>query len=477
MASDKRKFVEFNGFPGEVKDNVYLFKALYYTDSHENKRKWQVMARLVKPEEQAQKHKYGWEVNNKFKLDLQDSYLLDDLDKSNIPDGSLGQLWVESGVIDGKLSRYTPSYPKSKNEGKKNFRHSLKQALILGRSKYLKKYEEGGRPIEEYVDNMKPNTDHKLKTSTWENEEADTKFFPMLARKYEDEKNKVVFPVCVQPKLDGVRCLAQLDRGAGELEVSLYSRHRKIFEGMDHIKAELMLLLKDMYGLFKQEESVRLDGEFYRHGRALQDITGEVRNVVKNNKISDNGLQLHLFDLFYPSKSNMQFNERHELLTGMFEKFPNLKYIVKVETTVAKTDKKIQTIKNAYLRKKYEGVIVRLPTSPYSTHPTKTSTALRSRGVLKIKPRFSDEFKIVGFTEGTKGRDVGAILWICETKDKVQFNVTPKDTTYPKRYALFKKVKANPSDYIGKDMTVEYEDLSKNKVPLRAKATSIRDYE
>jgi hypothetical protein len=32
-------------------------------------------------------------------------------------------------------------------------------------------------------------------------------------------------------------------------------------------------------------------------------------------------------------------------------------------------------------------------------------------------------------------------------------------------------------DYYGKMMTVEFEDWSKDKIPLRAKAVTIRDYE
>ena len=32
--------------------------------------------------------------------------------------------------------------------------------------------------------------------------------------------------------------------------------------------------------------------------------------------------------------------------------------------------------------------------------------------VLKRKPIYTDEFEVIGYTQGKKGKDVGAIVWI-----------------------------------------------------------------
>jgi hypothetical protein len=97
----------------------------------------------------------------------------------------------------------------------------------------------------------------------------------------------------------------------------------------------------------------------------------------------------------------------------------------------------------------------------------------------KRKPRHSSEFKIVGYGDGTNGKEKGAILWILETKTNVQFTVVPIDMTYIERYELFSSMSLDlfETKYRNKMMTVEYDDLSSDGVPLRAKAKCIRDYD
>ncbi len=95
-----------------------------------------------------------------------------------------------------------------------------------------------------------------------------------------------------------------------------------------------------------------------------------------------------------------------------------------------------------------------------------------------MKPKFTDEYEVVGYAEGSKGKDKGAILWVCQTQDGDQFHVTPKDMTYAERYDLFHDAVDNFEEkYLGRMLTVEYEDLSKDGIPLRAKALTFRDYE
>lgn len=108
----------------------------------------------------------------------------------------------------------------------------------------------------------------------------------------------------------------------------------------------------------------------------------------------------------------------------------------------------------------------------------KTGAFLRSKDLVKMKPKFTDEYEVVSYTEGSKGKDRGAIIWICQTKDSVQFHVTPKDITYEERYKLFTEAEENFDEkFASRMLTVEYEDLSSANVPLRAKALTFRDYE
>jgi ATP-dependent DNA ligase len=89
---------------------------------------------------------------------------------------------------------------------------------------------------------------------------------PMLAHKYEDKRKSVVYPAWVQPKLDGVRCLAEWDGN----KVALTSRAGKPYS-MPTVQKQLESWLpKNMvlYGEFMQEG---YEGAMLRlgHGRYL----------------------------------------------------------------------------------------------------------------------------------------------------------------------------------------------------------------
>ncbi len=61
---------------------------------------------------------------------------------------------------------------------------------------------------------------------------------------------------------------------------------------------------------------------------------------------------------------------------------------------------------------------------------------------MKIKPKHDAEFPVVGFTQGRRGKDVGAVIWECGVPNPVNprdktFTVVPKDMTYEQRYAIY----------------------------------------
>ena len=99
--------------------------------------------------------------------------------------------------------------------------------------------------------------------------------------------------------------------------------------------------------------------------------------------------------------------------------------------------------------------------------------------LVKMKKQMTDEYEVISFTEGKKGKDKGALLWILKTDKDISFTVTPKDMTYEERYKLFKEAsikKYFDEKFKGRMMTVEYEDLSKDQIPLRAKSIGFREH-
>ena len=474
MELDKRDFSNFDKFPGEIHETYgsYKFPSLYHIDHNKNTRIWTITIRLIKGSEK----KYGidWDLMKDKTIPVKPEYLLN----NDIPDGTVAQIYVETGVIGGKITRHAPTYSAVTNVGKSNERNRFEQGLVNARTLYLKKLDSGFQTEEDFKKESSEPPKKKHKTNI--------KYFPMLVRKYEDEKKHMKFPLFVQPKLDGARCIAFLNlsprKNPTYKNVVMYTRQRKEYIGFDEMKKELLPALMDMWD-FENNESIYIDGELYKHGLSLQDISGAVRNPDRDDIKEYKGIKFHVFDIFYPGRPLMQFKDRLGFINDFFDALEKkCKYITKVSTMIAKTDEAQEKLYQKFLSKQYEGIILRNADSEYLTHPTKNSRTIRSKFVLKRKMTYDDEFEVVDFTEGTKGKDKGAIIWICETKNTgKQFRAPPKNITNKERYKLFKLASANNGEgfnklYKGRMMTVEYEDLSKDEIPLRAKAIGFRDH-
>lgn len=456
--SNARNMTDFDAFPGEITDRGYEFPTLYHTDGNMNQRTWHIMVRLIKSGSKQKEYGYDW-VLNEHEVPILPGYLHDD----PLPDGTIAQMWAEAGVTGGKMTRHPCTFPQPTNVGRKNERHHLKQALVDARSKWIKKKEQGHLPLEEY----EKMQDRPAKM---------THYFPMLLHKYDKEKRHIDFPAFVQRKLDGQRYLAYLKApphaAQDHTDVEIYSRLLKVHQGFDYIKKLLLEPLQDAYDA-ENGESYYLDGEFYKHGKNLQQVGALIKNVPKTVKKTKSSAEFWVFDGFYPSQLNTTFLDRKARIEEFFTF--DTHWIRKVDTLPVANEKELMSHYEQFIAEGYEGAIVRDESGPYLADPLKSSDRLRSRKVLKLKKRFSREYPVVDFAQGDKGRDVGAILWVVDVGAKT-LTLQPKNMTLDERKELFKDAKKNFADkYEGRMMTVEYEDLSKDQVPLRAKAAGFRD--
>ncbi len=460
MASDKRNFANFKKFPGKIIDGRYKFPVLHVEDGFGRHRIWTIQIRLIKVASKKKKYGYGWNINGDDEVPLANEYLEDE----DPPAGCISQMWAEAGIIDGKITVHPPTFSRAKNQGKSDARSTFQSALIAGRAKYLKRMEKGGLPEKEFKNRSTSNT-------------HDGMYYPMLLRKNDKEGKHITYPAKAQPKLDGTRVVGYLIKSPTKnptlKDVRLYTRSKKIYGGFDHIRRKLLPGLIAMYDE-EDDESFYVDGEFYKHGMSLQTISGMVRSEERSSAISSNGVQLHLFDGFYPSQLGNTFLRRQEDLDVMFS-YIESRWIRRVKTVGVKDEEELMEKYDYFLEKGYEGAVVRDKMGKYLAHPTRNSTMLRSRYALKLKKRYSMEMPVHDFTEGIKGKDVGAILWIFKFPTKI-LTLQPKNITYAERYKLFKDAKKNfVKKYKGRMMTIEYEDMSKDGIPMRAKAAGFRD--
>ena len=362
---------------------------------------------------------------------------IDNIDM-DIPNGYYTEYFTNTGYQDMKITKSANTkISTGKNLGKKNATNVLTQAINEGQSKY----------------NLKIRAGYSTTVQATENKtETTTEFpYPMALAIYKDHLDKLKYPLFVQPKLDGIRLIAKLDKNG---EVLLSSRRHKEVVGFENVKMEIKQLLKN------QQQDIILDGELYLHGMNLQDISGIVRQ--EDDLESKNELKYYVFDAFVID-DNSGFKERYARLNELFKSTKNLKYMVLTETIEATSNDEATQFFNKKIQEGYEGAVYKSSDRKYEYSFNKEK---RSMYYLKRKQSFDAEYKIIGFTTG-KGKDKDCVIFICETDTKKQFNSVPNGT-YEYRKELYEDCLQNfDTKYKDKYAKVYYEDLSKDGVPLR----------
>jgi len=327
------------------------------------------------------------------------------------------------GQVDGRETETSTEIRVGKNVGRSNETTPLQQAHLEAKSLWKKQIEAG------YVEERSKLSKLVL--------------LPMLANKWEDKAKYISEPFYVQPKLDGVRMLVGKRNG----QFVAISRTGKPVN-MPHVEAELSPRLKE--GEF-------LDGENYTSELTFEKITGMCRtqNVHSDLEV----VKFHIFDYFHIDRLDQPFAQR--IINT--DKFSGLKHSIVVTTEILKSKKQVQAKHDEYAAEGYEGIMIRDFQGPYLL-------ANRSSHLLKFKAFQTEEYKIVGAEEG-KGRDAGTVIWICESKDG-QFSVRPKGTVEDRT-----KWFANKDKYIGKDLTVQFQNLTNGGIPRFPVGLAIRDYE
>jgi hypothetical protein len=341
--------------------------------------------------------------------------------------------------------------------------------------------------------------------------------FPMLALCYKDvySESDNPSPLFIQRKYNGVRAVATTDLDKMPI---IYSRKGLMYDGFLKLKREIAkiccawndgtIINATSNASFHVGGRLYLDGEIYRHGVPLQVISGIVRRVTKGAAIVFDGesgehldtdtltqddMHYLVYDCFIVNKgmttsNNLLFSDRLAIISMIKQWYvPTQDVVINfAETFGYLSDEKHRAIEHAYelykrfLTESYEGAIVRL-----NTQYEHSVNDRHSRSLLKMKPVHDDEFEIIGFTIGQKGRTSGALLFICQTKNGVQFNVTPTGTITA-RIALareFARIDDNgatvfENKWKGKPLTVSFDELSQTGVPQRARTDGIiRTYE
>lgn len=254
----------------------------------------------------------------------------------------------------------------------------------------------------------------------------------MIATKYEDFREHVSFPCAIQPKIDGVRCLAKLDE-QGRMFL-FYGRSGRLMQ-LPHIS---QLLERAMV------PGSCLDGEIYVHGWTFDKISGLLRSKNKDKT----PLQFHFFDCVDLEKS---FLDRYKfLLNGDFES----RSVLMVKTEIAHNKEEIEKAHNNYVTNGYEGAIVRNLHSKY--------VGDQSIDLQKVKLFEDQEFSCVGMHKGKNDNPVFEMI----TEQGKTFNACADNS----------EIRSDQS-FIGQRLKVKFFGRYETGIPRHATVLGLRDAE
>lgn len=337
------------------------------------------------------------------------------------------------GLLNGKNTISAKTSIHGKNIGRKNQTTNLQQAIKDCISMINKKIKAG--------------------YSTDLNTENIDSIFPMALNTYENHKEKIKYPIFIQPKLDGVRMTATIlenDR------VDILSRRLHKIQGFDTIKHQLKSLiieLKKTYG----SKFKFIDGELYKHGIHLQDISGIVRGNVDEDKET---LEYYIFDICV---EGVLFEERYSKTTDIFNNLESKDKLVLVDTKLCDSEINGDHLFEYFLKEKYEGIVYKPLNEVYEFS---TSREKRSLKYLKRKKQHDEEFEICDFSDGN-GKFKGMVIFTLKTSEGVEFQCVPMGNS-DFRKKIYKECLEDFSKYKGKMAKVKFDDWSKSKIPTRA---------
>lgn len=259
-------------------------------------------------------------------------------------------------------------------------------------------------------------------------------------------------------KIDGTRCSFYWDgfqiktasRGGGNYNMAVWQ----------------MIEHPQLIKFFKEHPDYILDGELYKHGKSLQQISGAVRK----EKESTPWLEYYIYDVMIP---DMIFEERLKVLNEIKEELEldfqpereweenELKFQMVPHEKVTGWNA-IKKLHDAYVEEGWEGCVIRDPNKAYKFGG-------RSSEMIKVKMYQDAEFEITGLSEGLREEDMCFTL---VTDDGIEFKAKPMGSR-----ELKQQYREDLDNLIGKMATVKFFYLSDEGTPLQPVLKCIRDYE
>lgn len=439
MPSSKRSYSSFedkNEFQYNINNGIIEFYKLFMV-CEKNTKHWKVYITLY--------NSNGYKEN----IDLSMLDIINSI--TNTFNNYYCEIVTEYGVVNMKTTISKPTIITiGKNINKKNETNIITQSLIVARNLFLKKISAGyNYKNDNEYDNI------KLK-----------RFYPMAVQTYTKYKNKITYPVYIQPKIDGIRMTAHIEID----NVKVLSRRLKDIYGFDFMYSEIKKIINGILSFHDCNiEDIYIDGELYNHNYNLQKISGIVRNENNENNEKEE-LQFHIFDYFIANDKveNLIFHERIKNLQNIFSKY-DFTYCNLLETIIISNEEESNDIFQKFITNGYEGIIYKNINAKYEWSDSREK---RSMLYIKRKKQFDNEYKIVGYSTGN-GKFNGMAIFTLETETGLTFNSVPNGSAEYRKGLYLDCLENFETKYLNKYCKIVFDEFSKDNIPLRSNIVQI----
>jgi DNA ligase-1 len=266
-------------------------------------------------------------------------------------------------------------------------------------------------------------------------------FDVMLAKKFEEHKQKIKGNFVVTKKLDGNRIVVVKENGV----VKSFTRQGNQYEGLEEIESDIANLNLD---------NIVFDGELIADTEgSTHEIYTETTSKARSKSSNKTGLLFHIFDMlpveeFKGGKSIKNAIERKYCLSEVFN-FNILPHCREVKPLYIGNDlSQINKLMEYAREQEWEGLMVNLD-APYVCKRTDT--------ILKVKIMQTCDLKVIGFEEGT-GKNEGRLGSLIVDYKRYKVGVGSGFTDADREYIWNRK-----NEYIGKIVEIQYFEESKNQ--------------
>lgn len=362
------------------------------------------------------------------------------------------------GQVQGKTT-LSPLIVVDRTKQKRNWQE---QYTLQFNSEVKKFLDKGYKEVEKHPNEYTEEELHELYGSVATNQYGIIK--PMLAKQSEKVTNTKIFDKAWlgSRKINGTRCLMYWD---GE-NIQTASR------GGEHYNAATSHLREHpaLREIFQCNPTLILDGELYKHGKSLQQISGAAR--MEKNAYDCDWLEYWIYDCIHLDELDTKAADRLAWLKSLADTYEfgfdpykeweegdlQIQFVPQEEVSGWNNMKKLH---DSYVSEGFEGLVIRDPSKPYKPNG-------RTNDMIKIKQYIDETFKVVGYELGLRGSE--DMCFICEMEDGRTFKAMPLGD---------RSVKAEYIDnfeekYNGHLGDCKYFELSDEGIPCQPKFLAFR---